>query len=159
MASDSKGLNPALIEDIDRRVKSPQERAQEIWSALQRYCPKAFDWDIICFCIEYLGMMSQTPTYSFLEVDAKSINRIVYRAHYERFAATATKHHERGSITNREPERYSPKSLFESDSVGRSREEPKSLLHIRDNDSGGQQDRSEENARQSDDTDPRGNEG
>lgn len=70
------------LEEVDKQYPSPTERAHEIWSIISATPAliEKTDWDILCFCVEYVAMQSQN--WRWLEDSAKELNRIVYTAHY-----------------------------------------------------------------------------
>src|SRR3954469_20742226 len=68
------------IRNVDNKVASPSVRAGLVWEFLRIEQPHLTDWDLICFAVEFLGMM--THTHPWLEEDVKSISKLVYTAHY-----------------------------------------------------------------------------
>lgn len=76
----SAALTEAHIRDVDQRFVSPGERADYIWQLLRAEHPELTDWDVICFAVEYLGMMSRV--HLWLEDAAKKAAGLVYAAHY-----------------------------------------------------------------------------
>ena len=71
----------SLIESVDNHHASPAERAKRVLLLLQN--TDVDTWDVLCFCAEYMGMMS--AAWPWLEMDAKRFARLVYTAHYEHF--------------------------------------------------------------------------
>lgn len=124
------------IREIDSSIPSPSQRAEMVWEALKQALPNATNWDVLCFCVEFQGMMSQE--YLWLEEAAKASARIVYAAHYmfpEKIdgasAITPRDIHQWG-LTRRESQGGStrpdaPRSLF-----GRGDKDGPTRLHLPD---------------------------
>lgn len=73
-----------LAESIDAKYSSPEERAHKVLAVLkEKYGDDLDTWDITCFAAEWLAMMS--PVYTWLEEPTRSLVRLVYFAHYQRF--------------------------------------------------------------------------
>lgn len=70
-------LTEEWIKAIDEVSDSPSVRAQAVWQSL---LPNLTDWDIVCFCVETLGLMSER--YSYLREPTKWLAGLVYKAHY-----------------------------------------------------------------------------
>lgn len=68
-----------LIEEKDKVSASPEKRAELVWKILQQ-STTITDWDVVCFCVNFLGLMS--AKWMWLEENAKAISRLVYTAHY-----------------------------------------------------------------------------
>lgn len=71
-----------FAEQVDSLFPSPNERAHEIWSIISA-TPQLIektDWDLLCFAVEYIAMMSQN--WHWLEEDAKKLTNLLYTAHY-----------------------------------------------------------------------------
>ncbi|SRR5258706_2214100 len=64
---------------IDRRTTSPEQRALKVYQYL-RENPAFTTWDILCFCANWLGIMS--AVWSWVENPAKVLSQLVYKAHY-----------------------------------------------------------------------------
>jgi hypothetical protein len=75
-----RSLTEELIKSIDERVDSPALRAQSIWDSIRVIHPEWTDWDLLCFAIEFLGMIS--PRWPWLTSNAKQLAGLVYHAHY-----------------------------------------------------------------------------
>lgn len=75
----------SLIEKVDKAHDSPALRAQKVLNVL-RSDENVNTWDVLCFCAEYIGMMSSA--WPWLESDAKRFARLIYTAHYEHFGTT-----------------------------------------------------------------------
>lgn len=71
-----------VIKRVDETCESPQARAKRVLEALKSH-DNITTWDVLCFCVEYLGMM--TPVWSWLGNEARTLNRLVYLAHYVHF--------------------------------------------------------------------------
>lgn len=71
-----------LIALVDAAHPSPAARAQRVLDVI-RTNTKLTNWDIACFCAEYLGMMS--AAWPWLGEDSMRIARLIYTAHYEHF--------------------------------------------------------------------------
>jgi|SRR5215203_720207 len=69
-----------IIAAIDAQTLSPAARAQVVWAALKEKLPDATNWDLICFCTEYLGYC--VSEFEWLEPPAKRLSTLVYTAHY-----------------------------------------------------------------------------
>jgi len=89
-------ITEQLIAEVDKRVVSPDERANYIWQLLKKEHPDLTDWDVLCFAIEYIGMMH--TVHSWLEFPAKHLTSLLYNAHYLNSEAI-----DAGSIIKREP--------------------------------------------------------
>ena len=74
----------ALITRVDAQTPSPSDRAKRVLEIL-RADPNVDTWDVLCFCAEYLGMMSSA--WPWLELPAKNLTHLIYTAHYEHFGA------------------------------------------------------------------------
>ena len=72
-----------IIKEADEKHPSPDARANAVYHWLARNDFTV--WDIICFCGEYLGMMS--AAYPFIEEDSKKILTKIHAAHYKVFEA------------------------------------------------------------------------
>lgn len=69
------------ILERDEEVPSPEVRAGIILEKLREVYPDINNWDLLCFCAEFLG--SQIHAYPWLEEEAvKLIARRVNFAHY-----------------------------------------------------------------------------
>lgn len=69
-----------LVEQKDRQIVSPDKRAQKVWEFIRAEKPEWTDWDLLCFCVEFIGYMS--AKWPWLNPDAKTLAAIVYQAHY-----------------------------------------------------------------------------
>ena len=65
---------------LDSETPAPEERARVIWELIRSRFPDLTDWDLLCFCVNYIAMQSQQ--WNWLEAPAKELNRLVYIAHY-----------------------------------------------------------------------------
>ncbi len=73
-------LTEEFIEKIDRLTKSPSLRASVLWNDLSISTRRISNWDLICFCVETLGLMSSE--FPWLREAAIAASKIVYKAHY-----------------------------------------------------------------------------
>ena len=78
--SDERVLTEGFIEKIDKLTRSPSERASDIWIELDRGHLEISNWDVICFSVETLGLMSSE--FPWLREAAIAVNKLVYKAHY-----------------------------------------------------------------------------
>ena len=76
--SDTKRLKEELIKRIDAEKKSPSQRAGIVFDILRN--TDLTNWDVVCFCVEYLGLMIESMPW--IEGEAKSLSRMVYTQHY-----------------------------------------------------------------------------
>lgn len=108
----------ARILEVDAIEPSPTKRAQAIYAILHQAAPELNEWDIICFCIEYLGKLAFA--YPWLSEFVKPIARIVYTAHYfdeQTDIASGIKSPtgDKGSDLTGERQEDRPRTLFEGD--------------------------------------------
>lgn len=75
----TKELTEELIKEVDETVDSPNYRARVVLTFLKH--SNYTTWDITCFCVEYLGMVSVNE-WPWLTEAAKKLARLVYSAHY-----------------------------------------------------------------------------
>lgn len=68
------------LEAFDKVTPSPEARATAIYNALKVDHPEYTEWDLICFCVNYLAKM--TVVYTYLTDYIKPLCTIVYKAHY-----------------------------------------------------------------------------
>ena len=103
-----------LMELVDKQFASPSERAHEIWSIISATPAliEKTDWDLLCFCVEYIGMKSQD--WKWLEEDAKKLNRLIYTAHYLDRETDADKRIERRDIGRDNDSRFEPEGKSSS---------------------------------------------
>jgi hypothetical protein len=75
-------LTETHIEQIDKMMPSPSERARIVWEAIQRNTKISYisNWDVVCFSVETLGLMS--AEFPWMKEAAVQISKLVYRAHY-----------------------------------------------------------------------------
>ncbi len=78
--NESRVLTEELVEGVDKLTKSPSNRAGALWNDLSIPIRKASNWDLICFCVETLGLMSSE--FPWLREAAMTASRLVYEAHY-----------------------------------------------------------------------------
>lgn len=75
--------NPRMerrVEELDRLTPSPEDRAQVVYNTIKTHLPEATNWDVICFCINYLALSSLS--YEWLKDATMHLARQVYNAHY-----------------------------------------------------------------------------
>ncbi len=78
---ESRVLTEEFVAKIDKLTDSPSIRAGFIWETLARSkAQEITNWDLICFSVEILGLMSSE--FPWLREGAKAVNGIVYKAHY-----------------------------------------------------------------------------
>lgn len=65
-------------DESDEITPTPEERAQIVWEFLREYSQFS-TWDLVCFCVEYLGLIS--AEYPWLKESAKKQNVLVYKYH------------------------------------------------------------------------------
>src|SRR5690348_13384670 len=70
----------ARIARIDAEQPSPSDRATRVWHLLQTYDPDLTTWDVLCFCAEFMGLVSQR--YHWMLPLSKRFVSLVYSAHY-----------------------------------------------------------------------------
>ncbi len=75
-------LTETHIEQVDKMMPPPSERARIVWEAIQRHSQVSYisNWDVVCFSVETLGLMS--AEFPWLEQAAKQVSQLVYKAHY-----------------------------------------------------------------------------
>lgn len=72
-----------LIRERDAITPSPEAIASYVLDLLNATNPNLTNWDLLCFCTEYLG--SQVLIYPWLgENEVRNITQIVQQAHYTR---------------------------------------------------------------------------
>ena len=69
-----------LITNRDKVSPSPEQRATRLWSAVHKLEPRPTQWDIVCFCVESLAIVSSE--IEFLKPIVARLVSIVYTAHY-----------------------------------------------------------------------------
>lgn len=79
-------LRASVISEVDRLKSPPGERAMRIWNIIKSINGKLprdkeiTDWDLMCFCAEYLG--SQSLAYPWLQSSIKPVLSLIYNQHY-----------------------------------------------------------------------------
>jgi hypothetical protein len=82
MASERDATIEDRLSEVDGAIDSPSVRFQRIMDTLKKGGLRdPLDWDVICFCTEYLGMMAATR-FTWLTPAVKHLNWLVYNAHY-----------------------------------------------------------------------------
>lgn len=73
-------LYEKMIQEKDLVTESPDKRAVRVFALLKERCPDLTQWDLLCFCAEYIGM--QATTHQLLERGARDILGNLYSIHY-----------------------------------------------------------------------------
>ena len=75
-------LTATHINQVDKMMPPPSERARIVWEAIQRHSQVSYisNWDVVCFSVETLGLMS--TEFPWLQEAAKQVSMLVYKAHY-----------------------------------------------------------------------------
>lgn len=73
-------LTEEFVGRIDALTKSPSRRAYIVWEILSNSNNKLSNWDLICFSVEILGLMSSE--FPWLKEAAMMVSKIVHKAHY-----------------------------------------------------------------------------
>jgi hypothetical protein len=89
MAEDSSTIEPTITREQfiermklqDGMIDSPTQRFIRIWDLLKDRKQQFTEWDMICFCNEYLTGM--TIAHNYLQEAVKPLNNIIYTAHYQ----------------------------------------------------------------------------
>lgn len=135
-----KGNGPtqldAIIGIVDEASPSPERRATVVWSLMKHHFPDLTDWDVLCFSVQFIAIMSQT--WNWLEKDARSLNSLLYTAHYmmtgDHDISTGLKRDKppTGGPIDRTPgpQENSTRSNAESSEHGRGHPHFKTSLHI-----------------------------
>lgn len=71
-----------ILEFAKKDTNGPGDRTKRVFAHLAK-SGQFTNWDLICFCAEYLA--SQVGTLPWLEPPVKWLIRLVYMAHYIRF--------------------------------------------------------------------------
>ena len=69
-----------LMKGRDKIVASPQIRANKIWELLRDTKPRPRQWDIICFCVEYLILTAYE--LNIIQPATTHLLRQIYTIHY-----------------------------------------------------------------------------
>jgi hypothetical protein len=72
-------INPR-IQESDQISPSPEDRAAVVLAFIRQHMPDLTNWDLICFCSNYLA--AESLSIQWLQPPAKEITRLVYTAHY-----------------------------------------------------------------------------
>jgi hypothetical protein len=79
MTEESNEITEELMKEVDKTTLDPGQRAQKVLLIL-RQNKELTNWDILCFAVEYMGLMSlQQP---ILMKAAQVITKWLYIAHY-----------------------------------------------------------------------------
>jgi hypothetical protein len=71
------------MEEVDKQYLSPNQRAEAIHAVLKEHIPDATMWDVVCFCVEMLGIASLDPGLQPVIGDSiKVLSRQIYSIHY-----------------------------------------------------------------------------
>lgn len=69
------------IKFVDSQIPSPEARAKSVYDFIKEHAGDKFsNWDIICFCVNYLAFSAEA--YPWVKDIVKVLNRYVYNAHY-----------------------------------------------------------------------------
>ncbi|KKL62052.1 hypothetical protein LCGC14_2189070 [marine sediment metagenome] len=90
--NEPRALTKEFIEKVDALTRSPNARASFIWTELARTNSKITNWDLVCFCVEVLGLMSSE--FPWLREAAIASSKLVYKAHYLNQDRIITSEHE-----------------------------------------------------------------
>ncbi len=128
------------VDEIDARTDAPNVRAQRIWHVLRQHAPNESNWDVLCFAVEYVGMLS--PEFPWLEDVARALAARVYTAHYAkeglydgptRSSEPFVEPQHRSPNMGGEPKEISPRIVLASGFIGGRKKNIEPALHIRDN--------------------------
>jgi hypothetical protein len=84
---DSRARSPEKLSDaqlkehiasVDLKCASPEQRAWSVYEYLKQ--SHFTTWDILCFCVNWLGVM--TAVWPWMESPVKVLSGLVHRAHY-----------------------------------------------------------------------------
>ena len=78
--NEQRVLTEELVEKVDKLTKSPSLRARMLWNDLSIPTRRVSNWDLVCFCVETLGLMSSE--FPWLTEAAKAASHLVFKAHY-----------------------------------------------------------------------------
>lgn len=113
-------------------MRSPSQRAAEVWKIIKAQNPHITDWDVLCFSVEYLGMIS--PVYPWIEEAAKNAAKLVYTAHYiADHVPSEPVNNVAGTQPGTEPTGDGPRSLLKSEPLTRSSADAGAPVHLRNN--------------------------
>lgn len=84
-------LTPALTEKLNKLSPSPSDRAQNVLAQLPK--DSITNYDLTCFCIEYLALEAQN-NMPYLLAPVKEVIREFYFYHYLRIFEGALAMHE-----------------------------------------------------------------
>src|SRR3990167_2964229 len=73
-----KELREELVARVDKTKSSPSQRATLVYKILLE--SDLNNWDVVCFCDEYLGLMIETMPH--IEKPAKELSQLIYTQHY-----------------------------------------------------------------------------
>lgn len=68
-----------LIDAVDKVKESPDSRALRVYNLIKDN-PKVTNWDVICFCSQFLA--SQIHSLPWLNAPVKVLSRLIYTQHY-----------------------------------------------------------------------------
>jgi hypothetical protein len=154
------------VEEIDARTDAPNVRAERIWQTLKRHAPNETNWDVLCFAVEFIGML--VHEFPWLEVVAKPLATRFYTAHYakeglydgpRRSDEVAVEHEHRRPNMGGEQKENSSGIVLASGIFGRRSTEPEVGLHVSDNRDKPSEGGSSETARSNERGDSGSNEG
>lgn len=143
-------FDSANLKRIDERIASPSQRAEMIWEALKQALPDATNWDVLCFCVEFQGMISQE--YLWLEEAAKKAATLVYSAHYlypekvDASSGISPRDLHQWGLTRREPEGRSTRPDAPRGLLGRSNQDGPVRLYLPDAQNGSSRENQDEDS-------------
>jgi hypothetical protein len=133
------------IEELDKQIPSPQQRAERVWRVISINDPELTTWDVLCFCAEFVALTCER--YQWMMPLAKKFISLVYSAHYYDEHRTNDKFdrvtREVESLDSSGRPNAGPKSLFDltraspaSVGIERSDTSTPATLHVSDNQGG-----------------------
>lgn len=69
------------ISAVNKLTASPDQRAYQVFNLLKNAHPEFDEWDILCFCNEFLTGLAGSK-YEWLKEPVRKLNSLVYTAHY-----------------------------------------------------------------------------
>lgn len=79
----SEPIPKAQMLIVDKLYRTPEERATHIWNLIQQVRDGSWsDWDMVCFCIEFLGKQAVVLNDEEFLHYVMYTSRWVYSAHY-----------------------------------------------------------------------------
>src|SRR5689334_7783448 len=69
-----------VMAEKDKEIESPSSRAARVLGYIEFSYPELTQWDMICFCAEYLGM--QSAALPAIEPETRKLLSLIYSMHY-----------------------------------------------------------------------------